>query len=103
MVTEFESVTGLYVDSITTRTASLTWNSGAGALYYQVYFKVTGTVAYTFLGGTANTRYVVTTLEPGISYTFEVVPGDFDFYPSKAAQVIISTDVSRKFLENSNN
>ena len=94
--TSIESISGLVVDNVTETTVSLTWNSSGGALYYQVYYKETGTLTWKLLGVTDENYFIVDSLKSSTSYTFEVIPGDTQFYNNFGAQIIASTNVKNE-------
>jgi hypothetical protein len=75
-------------------TVSLSWDPTGGALYYQVFSKLTGTLAKTLLGVTSDTYFVAASLSAGKSYTFEVIPGDIQFYTNFGASLVVTTEVT---------
>ena len=88
---ELGSVTGLVANNVTMTSALLSWNGAVGASYYQIYYKQTGTLTMKLLGTVQDTSFIVTGLKSSTSFTFQVVPGDVQFYPNLAAQLIAST------------
>lgn len=68
------TVTGLTLVSSTPTTVNLSWNAVAGSsILYQPQFRISGSTAYTNVGGTIPTTSIqVPGLSPGVNYDFTV-------------------------------
>ncbi len=71
-VTSCLKPTGLAAQYIGGTYAYLTWTAVAGAAYYSVYYRVTGTTAYTLLGTAFYNNFYASPLNPSTSYDWKV-------------------------------
>lgn len=74
VATKPSKITSCQIDSITSNSVQLSWNSSKGADYYKIYGTYQGDTNYSEIGTSTDTTYTVLNLSGNTKYSFYIVP-----------------------------